>query len=103
MPKHVTSADEVLKGEHFKYLGRFKNRKILEQGHNQAERNCRIECLAAEDIRECIRICRGQEPTEKPKPKAKPKLSRLQECLEGCDAIASPIRKRACQTGCAQQ
>jgi len=37
MAKHVTAADMVVKGKMskmFKYLGKFMNRKILEQGHN---------------------------------------------------------------------
>jgi len=104
MGKHVESADIILKGEHYGYLGRFKNRKILEQGHNQTEKpSCRIQCLAASDIRKCIRECRaGEKEAPAAKPKAQPKMSKLQECMKGCEAIASPIRKRACQTGCAQ-
>jgi len=49
MPKHVTSADQVLKGENFKYLGRFKNRKILEEGHNQAP--------ALSECQKCLNKC----------------------------------------------
>jgi len=103
MGKHVESADIILKGEHYGYLGRFKNRKILEQGHNSEHPSCRIQCLAASDVRKCIRECRsGEAEAPAAKAKAAPKLSKVAQCMKGCEAIASPVRKRACQTGCAQ-
>jgi len=50
MAKHVTAADMVLKGKMskmFKHLGKFMNRKILEQGHNSSHPGSSLaECLA---------------------------------------------------------
>jgi hypothetical protein len=50
MAKHVKSADLILSGpmsKFFKYLGRFKNRTILERGHNQTPKGETIEqCFA---------------------------------------------------------
>ena len=48
MAKHVKDADIILSGplsKFFKYLGRFKNRKILEQGHNTSH-DAMSKCLA---------------------------------------------------------
>lgn len=52
MAKHVKSADLILSGpmsKFFKYLGRFKNRKILEQGHNQTPKG--------EGLEKCLEKC----------------------------------------------
>jgi len=37
MAKHNREADEVMKGKHFGFLGKFRNREILERGHNRGE------------------------------------------------------------------
>jgi len=53
MAKHNREADEVMKGKNFGFLGKFRNRKFLEQGHNAAPfsgplKNCDLEFTAGD-------------------------------------------------------
>ena len=78
MAKHVTAADEVIKGDNFGYLGRFKDRKILEQGHNTVH-----------TVNDNTGHATDPEPGQ----------SALEKCLKGCETKGI-VRRRTCEANC---
>ena len=70
MAKHNRAADAVVKGAHFEHLGHFRDRKILERGHNTDHE---------------------ADP--------EPGQSKLEKCLKKCEGKGR-VRKRVCETNC---